>query len=59
MAEALKQQLLQGVLVWLQLCVLEDRLGRLVQPAAAGPEMKSGLIEVSEAADAGALASFQ
>jgi hypothetical protein len=49
MGEGLKQQLLQGVLIWLQLCVLEDRLGRLVQLAAAGPEMKSMLIKVSEA----------
>lgn len=43
-----QQQLHQGLLVWMQLCVLEDRLGRLRKLAAAGPEMKSLLIRVSD-----------
>jgi hypothetical protein len=47
LSPAAAQQLRQGVLVWLQLCVLEDRLGRLVQLAAAGPEYTPLLIRVS------------
>lgn len=39
-------QLQQGVLVWLQLCVLEDRMGRLVRVANAGEEYTPLLIRV-------------
>ncbi|KXZ49831.1 hypothetical protein GPECTOR_19g282 [Gonium pectorale] len=35
----------QGVLVWLQLCVLEDRMARLVALEAAGDEYKIALIQ--------------
>jgi hypothetical protein len=41
------QQLHDGVLVWGQLCVLEDRVGRLLQLAEAGQEMQPLLIRVS------------
>jgi hypothetical protein len=46
LSPAAAQQLQLGMLVWLQLCVLEDRLGRLVQLAAAGPEYTPLLIRV-------------
>jgi hypothetical protein len=42
-------QLRQGVLVWLQLCVLEDRVKRLVKLAGAGEEYTPLLIRVSHA----------
>lgn len=39
-------QLREGVLVWLQLCVLEDRLERVMRLAAAGEEYTPLLIRV-------------
>jgi hypothetical protein len=39
-------QLREGVLVWLQLCVLEDRLQRVMNLAAAGDEYMPLLIKV-------------
>jgi hypothetical protein len=41
------EQLWQGVLVWLQLCVMEDRLTRVLLLAAAGEEYRIPLIRVS------------
>ncbi len=43
---AAQAKLHDGVLLWLQLCVLEDRLGRLVALAGAGPEYKEQLVQV-------------
>jgi hypothetical protein len=40
------ERLGEGLLVWLQLCVLEDRLGRLRRLAAAGREYRVPLIKV-------------
>jgi hypothetical protein len=48
LAPAAAQQLREGVLLWMQLCVLEDRLGRLLQLEAAGPEYTPLLIRVSQ-----------
>ncbi|PNH10973.1 hypothetical protein TSOC_002217 [Tetrabaena socialis] len=39
------QQLREGVLAWLQLCVLEDRLGRLRALAAAGEDDRVMLVQ--------------
>lgn len=39
-------QLREGVLVWLQLCVLEDRMERVMALAAAGEEYMLLLIKV-------------
>jgi hypothetical protein len=36
----------RAVLVWLQLCVLEDKLGRLQQLLLAGPDGVAALIQV-------------
>ena len=37
-----------AVSVWLQLCVLEDRLGRLAALAAAGADYREQLVQVGE-----------
>lgn len=39
-------RLQQGIRTWLQLCVLEDRLGRLAALAAAGNEYTTQLVQV-------------
>lgn len=39
-------QLRQGVLIWLQLCVLEDRMERVLQLASAGQEHTRRLVKV-------------
>jgi hypothetical protein len=39
-------QLRQGVLTWLQLCVLEDRVERLLKLATAGQEHTRRLVKV-------------
>lgn len=46
LSEAVCAQLRQGVLLWLQLCVLEDRLQRVQQLAAAGEDFTPLLIRV-------------
>jgi hypothetical protein len=47
LSDAACDQLHQGVLVWLQLCVLEDRMGRVMKLAQAGQEYTLLLIRVS------------
>jgi hypothetical protein len=47
LSDAACDQLNQGVLMWLQLCVLEDRLGRVMKLAQAGQEYTLLLIRVS------------
>jgi hypothetical protein len=42
-------QLRAGVLTWLQLCVLEDRLERIVRLASAGEEYTRRLVKVCAA----------
>lgn len=39
-------QLHQGVLIWLQLCVLEDRIERVLKLASAGKEHTRRLVKV-------------
>ncbi len=46
LSQAAREHLRGAVLLWLQLCVLEDRLGRLEELAGAGPEYTDTLIKV-------------
>lgn len=47
LSTAALSRLHEGVLTWLQLCVLEDKLARLVQYAEAGAEAEAMLKQVS------------
>lgn len=44
------RQLQAGVLTWLELCVLEDRMERVIKLAAAGEEYRPRLIKVRPSA---------
>lgn len=46
LTEASHARLLHGVCVWLQLCVLEDRLTRVSAFAAAGKDLLPTLVQV-------------
>lgn len=47
LSEAAREQLRQGILLWMQLCLLEDRLDRVAKLVGAGDEYTPLLIRVS------------